>query len=177
MLSMPIVLKPNNINVHKQFFYNTKGLTLVSDLKADFKKLNNFDCTLDDETNKLYKEYEYKHSLKIYSKNISALHIDGDNCINYLVNVDDKKSTFAAIISSNEYTKLRHSKIHDGNLEELLDHYNISNVFYCEVKPGEILVFDSNDYHSFNCGTGINLLVHKFRNNILKNTMYNPVYL
>jgi hypothetical protein len=171
----PILIKSNDIRMHRNFYNNLKGRKLTSDLDAEFHNVKNFDCTLDTVTNSLAKVYEYKNSIKIFSKKISALHIDGDNCINCLVNVDEKSSKGLIVLDS-EFEKLKHSRLYTGKIQDTLDFFNIKDIYETEILPGEILIFNSNNYHSFDCNTGVKLLVHKFINHTDTNN-YNPIYI
>jgi hypothetical protein len=182
----PIVIKSSNINIHKKFYINSSKKYVMSDIKAEFKLLSKFECNTDLLAIALNNNYNYKHSYNIYSKVCSDLHINGDNCINYLVNLDDYNSTHATIIDDKESNKLKYKNIHKGKILDILLNNKIDYSYNIEVKPGEILIFDSNNYHSFDCSRinirqpfnkGTNLLVHKFRNTIKKNTTYNSIYL
>lgn len=172
---LPTIHKSKNIYAHK-YFNNTNGQHLVTDLKVNLRRLKNFNCGSDETTLHLSNYYEYRDTLKIYAKNRSALHIDGDNCINCVVNVDDYNSAFSTIVYADDFDKLKKSRLYHEDLNILFTKLNIYNKLTLEIKPGDILVFDSNNYHSFDCGTGVNLLVHKFKNDVQKNTLHNPIY-
>lgn len=173
----PKLYKSKSINMHRNFYNKLKGKLLSSDLKAEFRSLQRFDYTLDTITTDLSNLYMYRNSLKIFSKNKSALHIDGDNCINCLVNIDENNTTYATIVLNEDFEKLNHNRIHHGDINEIFSTNNIQNYIKINVNPGEILIFDSNNYHSFDCGmNGVKLLVHKYINYNKKNKLYDPIY-
>ena len=143
----PIVVKSRNINAHRAIIKNPKSFQLSNDIITD----------------NLSKIFEYNHTISIYSKNSSALHIDKDNCMNCLVNIDYNTSIHGTIIIDDENEKLKYKKIHTNNTHDILSFHSITNVYNVKLDPGYILIFDSNYYHSFDCGKGARLILHKFK--------------
>jgi hypothetical protein len=167
----PKLIKSNNIKTHQNYFNNLKGKKLVTDLNIDLYYLKNFDYKSDKVTNELAYSYKYKNSIKVFSKNTSFLYIDGDQCINCLVNIDNK-SCKGLIVLDSEFNKLKHCRLYTGDIQDTLNYFEIKNVFETEILPGEILIFNSNNYHLFD---GTKFLIHKFINH-LDLTLYNPIY-
>jgi len=175
-LTPPIIFESKNINVHRNFYY-TRGKILTSDIKVNISRLEKFDCNSDLITKHLSNNYEYRDTFKIFSKNRVALHIDGDNCINCLVNVDDKKHIDITIVLEKDNDKLSDCRLYHEDLNSLFTRLNIINSTNLQLYPGEIFIYDSNNYHSFNYNSGVKLINHKFINNIKKNKLYDPIYL
>ncbi len=173
LVTNPLLVKSRNIDAHRSVIKQQK---LNSELKSDFYKCKDFNVDSDIITENLSKSFEYKNSITIYSKNISALHTDADNSINCLVNIDNDNSIFGTIVLDDDNKHLKCKRVHNSNTNDILSFHNITNIFKAELKPGYMLIFNSNYYHSFDCGTGTRLIVHKFKNHF-EDSKSDPIYI